>query len=214
MECHHPEESNIFSKCKNTKRRWSGNKCCKMSTSCDLLLHSRNQNTLFRAWKHNTSTWGNMLFLFAQRIDAQMPQKMPIACHVWQKQCPQKYSLVLNESQMWFMLKLSNKTWYWKTKNSSKNIHVSVPCARHPHKKVHLAHTTFVGELKYSCGHKKHDKLCAPLTTFYLIFMNVQTHVMGLHSPYPWTIESMQSAIANAIPTFCISFSVPSHIFV
>ena len=53
---------------------------------------------------------------------------------------------------------------------------------------------------------EKHSKLCASLTTFYLICMNVQTDAMKPHQPYPWTIDPMQFAIANAVFTLWPSF--------
>ena len=60
---------------------------------------------------------------------------------------------------------------------------------------------------------EKHAKLCASLITFYPICMDVQTDAMKPHQPYPWTIGSMQSAIANAIPTLWPSFLPPWHAF-
>ena len=59
----------------------------------------------------------------------------------------------------------------------------------------------------------KHAKLCASLITFYPICTDVQIDAMKPHQPYPWTIGSMQSATANAIPTFWPSFLSPWHTF-
>ena len=56
---------------------------------------------------------------------------------------------------------------------------------------------------------EKHAKLCASSITVNTICMDVQTDAMELRLPYPWTIGSMQSAIANAIPTLGPSFLPP-----
>ena len=55
------------------------------------------------------------------------------------------------------------------------------------------------GDHKLTWPQEKHAKLCASLITFYPICMDVQTDAMKPHQPDPWTIGSMQSAIANAI---------------
>ena len=60
---------------------------------------------------------------------------------------------------------------------------------------------------------EKHCKLCASLITVYPICMDVQTDAMKPHRPYPWTIHSMQSAIANAIHILWSLFLPPLHAF-
>ena len=56
---------------------------------------------------------------------------------------------------------------------------------------------------------EKHAKQCASLMTFYPICMDVETDATKPHQPYPWTIGSRQTAIANAIPTLWSSFLPP-----
>ena len=53
---------------------------------------------------------------------------------------------------------------------------------------------------------QKHANLCASLVTVYPICMDVQTDAMKPHYSCPWTIGSMQSAIAKAIYTLWSSF--------
>ena len=60
---------------------------------------------------------------------------------------------------------------------------------------------------------EKHYKLCALLIKFYSICMNVQTDAMKPQKSYPWTIGSMQSAIANVVSTLGPPFLSPSHAF-
>ena len=94
---------------------WSANKCCTISISCPIFSHSRKR-------KHNIDcikaqhiylvALGNMLFLLAEHIDAQMSQKMIIPWRVWQKQCSQRHSLLSKKIPMQSVLKLSNKASY------------------------------------------------------------------------------------------------------
>ena len=156
-----------------------------------------------------------MLFLLAQHIDAQMSQKMPIAWHVWQKQCSECHSLLSKEIQVRSILKLSNKASYSTLRTHQKT------CTQVLHslmqaismRKCFNHKPLLWGAHTLTWQQEKHAKLCASLITFYPICMDVQTDAMKPHQPYPWTIGSVQSAIGKAIPTLWPSFPLPWHAF-
>ena len=156
-----------------------------------------------------------MLFLLAQHT---LMHNCPKRCQLhsifgktvlWTPFCAFKENSIVvhTETQQWSFL--------FNPQNSSKNMHTSAPS---------LMQATSMGKcFKHKpllwgahilrWPQEKHDKLCASLSTFYSICMDVQTDALKPHQPYPCTIGSMQSAIANAIPTLWPSFLPTWHAF-
>ena len=166
------------------------NKHCTISTSCSFLLQSRKQKHTIdsiKAYHVYLITCGNMLFQLAQHFNAQVSQKMPTACHVWQKWCSQQHSLVLNQAHMWFMFKVSNTTWY----QTLRTHHKTFMCVHHPLCKAApwggaLRTNIFWGEAQtLMCPQEKHAKLCTQSITFRPIFMDVQTEGIEPHQTWP-----------------------------
>ena len=95
--------------------------------------------------------------------------------------------------------------------NSSKNMHTSAPfLVQAISVRKYFNHKEFLrGDHILTWPQEKHAKLCASLITVYPICMDVQTDAMKPHQLYPWTVDSMQSAIANAIPTLWPWFLPP-----
>ena len=88
-----------------------------------------------------------------------------------------------------------------------------IPDACHLHEKMLQTQSLLRGDHTLTRPQEKHSKLCVSLSTFCLICLDVQTDAMKPHQSYPWTIGSIQSAIANVIPTLWPSFLPPSHAF-
>ena len=100
------------------------------------------------------------------------------------------------------ILKFSNKASYSTLRTHQKTCtQVPIPGACHVHEKMLQPQTTFRGAHIPARPKEKHAELSASLITFYPICIDVQTDAMKPHQPYPWTIGSMESAIANAVPT-------------
>ena len=120
------------------------------------------------------------------------------------------------EIQVQCILKHSNKASYstlWTHQKTS----TQMPhpwCKQSPLEKC-LKHKPFLwGAHILTWWQEKHFKLCASLLTVYSICTDVHTDAVKPHQTYPWTIGSMQSAIANVIPTIWPSFLPPWHAFV
>ena len=107
------------------------------------------------------------------------------------------------------------QSFLFNPQNSSKNMHTSTPFLMHTisMRKCFNYKPFLTGANILTGPQEKHANLCASLITFYPICMDVQTDAMKPHQPYPWKIGSLQSAIANVVPTIWSAFLPPWHAF-
>ena len=135
------EESNMVSKCNHKKDYGQETNAAQYSFLALFFQIQEIANTPVTISKHNASILlapANMLSLLEEHIDAQMSQKMPMALHVWQKQCSEQHSLLSKEIQGRSIFKLSNKKLAIQPSELiNKNAHkCPIPGANHLHDRM------------------------------------------------------------------------------